>query len=489
MKVQIQKILHNTSLKEVQTAQHHEVEMLSLHSQQVKPGGGYIAIQGTLVDGHDFIDQAIEKGAKVIFIEKPLKYYHEEVDYYISHQLKQEIGLIAANFYDHPSLEMKVVGVTGTNGKTTVATLLYQLFQSLGHQVGLISTIQYFIGTHAIEATHTTPNPLVLQSLLAKMKAAGCEYVFMEVSSHAIDQNRIGGIDFEVAVFTNLSHDHLDYHGTMDHYLSAKKKFFDDLKPEAFAITNLDDKRGGVMLQNTKAQKYTYALKHFADVKGMVLENQGAGLHMDIQGQEVHFLLNGLFNAYNILAVYAVAEVLGKSKEDILTEMSLLKGAAGRFEMIYAPGKNLRVVVDYAHTPDALENVLTTIQSMEVGGKIITIVGCGGDRDRTKRPLMRSKATEYSDRVILTSDNPRTENPEQILQDMMEGADNESLKKITVLTNRKEAIKLAIQIAAQGDVILIAGKGHETYQEVNGVRHHFDDKEEAMLAFEIMNIN
>lgn len=489
MSVQIQNIIFNTSLKEVRPAQIDLAHGLYLHSQEVTPGGIYIATQGLVVDGHDFIAQAISKGAKVIFIEKELEEYELDVDYYLSANLKQEIGLVAANYYGHPSLDMKVVGVTGTNGKTTVATLLYQLFTSLGYKVGLISTIEHFIGDKVVHATHTTPNAIVLQSLFYEMRQAGCEYVFMEVSSHAVDQNRIGAINFKVAVFTNLSHDHLDYHLTMDNYLATKKKFFDSLSPQAYAITNLDDKRGLVMLQNTLAQKFTYALKHFADVKGVVLEDQGAGLHMSINGQEIHFLLNGLFNAYNVLAVFSVAHVLGLDSYAVLTQMSLLKGAAGRFEMLYAPQKNIRVVVDYAHTPDALENVLKTIQGMNIGGEIITVVGCGGDRDHFKRPIMRRKATEYSERVILTADNPRTEEPEQILKDMMEGATAPEISKITILPDRRAAIRLALQFAEEGAVILIAGKGHETYQEINGVRHHFDDKEEVMSAFEIMNIN
>lgn len=489
MKTDLNKILLHSDLKAVTDIQHSAAGPLVLHSKEVEEGAIYVAIKGTVADGHDYIDQAVEQGAKVVFIEKELTTYHEGVDYYLSAHLRAELGLLAANYYDHPSREMKVVGVTGTNGKTTITTLLYQLFTALGHQVGLISTIEHYIGKRTVTSTHTTPNPIVLQSLFADMLAEGCSHVFMEVSSHAIDQDRIVGIDFDGAVFTNISHDHLDYHGTFANYIEAKKKFFDGLSPHAFAISNRDDKRGLVMLQNTKAIKKLYGLQHVVDYKGVVLENEGAGLYMEVDGYEVHFMLNGLFNAYNLLSVYAVAVELGYGKDEILTHLSLLKGAAGRFETLFAPEMNIRVIIDYAHTPDALLNVLTTIEQMNTqGGEVITVVGCGGDRDKTKRPLMRKVSTEYSHKVILTSDNPRTEDPQVILDDMMEGASADEKRKITQIVDRKEAIKLAVQWAKPNDVILVAGKGHETYQEANGVRKHFDDKEEALTAFQLMNI-
>lgn len=489
MKAELNKILLHSDLKAVTSIQHSTVGPMVLHSKEAELGAIYVAIKGSLADGHDYINQAIENGAKVIFIERPLSSYHGDVDYYMSSNLRSELGLLAANFYEHPSQQMKVVGVTGTNGKTTITTLLYQLFSALGHEVGLISTIEHFIGGRRVNSTHTTPNPIVLQSLFAEMLAAGCTHVFMEVSSHAIDQDRISAIDFDGAVFTNISHDHLDYHETFANYIEAKKKFFDHLSPKAFAISNRDDKRGLVMLQNTKAIKKMYGLQHIVDYKGVVLENEGAGLFMEVDGHEVHFMLNGLFNAYNLLSVYAVAVELGYAKDEVLTHLSLLKGAAGRFETLFAPEMNIRVIIDYAHTPDALLNVLTTIEQMNAqGGEIITVVGCGGDRDKTKRPLMRKVATERSHKVILTSDNPRTEDPQLILKDMMEGATADENRKITQMADRREAIKLAVQWAKPNDIILVAGKGHETYQEINGVRNHFDDKEEALKAFQLMNI-
>lgn len=487
MKKAIVDILTQTSLKSVANTQYDTIVDLRLHSKEVKEGDVYIALKGTLVDGHRYIKDAIALGAKVIFAEYEIEEDFEGVDYYISKKLREELGIIAANYYGHPSKDMKVVGITGTNGKTTIATLLYQLFTSLGHKVGLVSTIEHFIGEERVDSTHTTPNAIVLQSLFAEMKAAGCSHVFMEVSSHAVDQSRIAGIEFDGGVFTNMSHDHLDYHETFANYIAAKKKFFDDLPEEAFAISNIDDKRGEVMLQNTAAKKLSYALQSTADYKGVILENQGLGLLMDINHREVHFLLNGLFNAYNLLAVYATGISLGVEEEELLRVMSVLKGAAGRFEMLYAPKTKIRVIVDYAHTPDALLNVLATIQQMQVNGKIITVVGTGGDRDKTKRPIMRKVATEYSDQVILTSDNPRTEDPATILSNMMEEVATEELKKIIQNIDRREAIKMAIQMAEEGDVVLIAGKGHENYQEINGVRHHFDDKEEAMEAIQLFD--
>lgn len=481
----MEKYLQYTNIKAIRAISHEEWGNLILHSKNVEEGDVYIALKGTVSDGHDYIEDAIKRGAKVVLVEDIPNNLIDGVDYYHSKDLRKYLGVLAANYYGNPSSAMKVVGITGTNGKTTIATLLYQLFSALGYKVGLISTIQHRIGALTVESTHTTPDAIQLQYLFSKMKEADCTHVFMEVSSHAVSQDRIAGISFDGAVFTNLSHDHLDYHGNFEAYIQAKKKFFDNLPKNAFAITNVDDKRGLVMVQNCQALKSTYALERSATFKGQVLENAGTGLLMTINQKEVHFLMNGIFNAYNLLAAYAVALSLNQKAEEVLEKLSVLKGAAGRFEMLYAKNTDLRVIIDYAHTPDALLNVLNTIRQMEIKGRVLTVFGCGGDRDKAKRPLMRKVATEHSDIVVITSDNPRTEDPVQIIEDIMEGAKQEEEMKIIKNPDRKEAIRLAIKIAERGDLVLIAGKGHETYQEINKERIHFDDKKTAIEAINL----
>jgi len=481
------KCLQYTNIKPVRAPLHKRWGNLMLHSKNVNENDVYIALKGTVADGHNYIEDAIKRGAKIILVEDIPNELIDGIDYYHSEDLRENLGILAANYYGNPSATMKVVGITGTNGKTTIATLLYQLFSSLGYKVGLISTIQHKIGNLSVESTHTTPDPIQLQSLFAKMKEAGCTHVFMEVSSHAVSQHRIAGISFDGAVFTNLSHDHLDYHGSFEAYIDAKKKFFDDLSEDAFAITNIDDKRGMVMIQNCHALKSTYALHRTATFKGQVLENAGTGLLMTVNQQEVHFLMNGIFNAYNLLAVYGVAISLNEDSDVVLEKLSVLKGAAGRFEMLYAKNTDLRIVVDYAHTPDALLNVLNTIKQMDIKGRVFTVFGCGGDRDKSKRPLMRRVATELSDVVVITSDNPRTEDPMLIIEDIMEGAKQEEERIIIKNQDRKEAIRLAINLAEKGDLILIAGKGHEDYQEINNKKIYFDDKKTALEAIRLFN--
>lgn len=465
---------------------HYMVEDLALDSRMVRQGTLFFAVRGTHADGHEFIAKAVTTGAVAVVCEVFPEEIAPEVCYIRVPDVAAVMGSIAAVFYDHPSKEMKVVGVTGTNGKTTVATLLFQLFQQLGHTCGLISTVANHIGGEVVPATHTTPDAISLQKLMNTMYEAGCEYVFMEVSSHAVSQQRIAGVDFDGALFTNLTHDHLDYHKTFDAYLKAKKAFFDELKKEAFAIVNADDKRGVVMLQNTKASRKTYALRVPADYKGKVLENELDGLLMLIGQQEVHFRLNGLFNAYNILAVYGAALSLGKPARQVLEVLSELKGAAGRFETIRSAADHILGIVDYAHTPDALLNVLSTIRQFGQDKEVITVVGCGGDRDVSKRPEMAEVAVVHSTKVIFTSDNPRSEDPEAILDDMEKGVPISLKRKCLRITSRQEAIKTAVSMALPGSIILLAGKGHETYQEIKGVKHHFDDKEQLLQMFTLL---
>jgi len=465
-----------------------EVNSLCIDSRAAAPGAMFFAIKGTQTDGHAYIDKAVDLGASVIVCEQLPAVMKEGVTYVRVANSNSAAGDMAAAFYDHPSRDMKVVGVTGTNGKTTTVTLLYQLFTALGYSCGLISTVQNFIGTQTENATHTTPDAISIQSLLGRMRDAGCSHVFMEVSSHAIDQQRIRGIHFTGAVFSNITHDHLDYHKTFDEYIRVKKRFFDELPATAFALTNLDDKRGMVMLQNTRAQQNTYSLRVPANIKGRVLENNLSGLVMIVDGHEAHFRMIGIFNAYNLLAVYGVARLLGQDPMEILARLSDLNGAPGRFETFISPVERILGIVDYAHTPDALLNVLATIEQLRNNGEqIITVVGCGGDRDHAKRPVMAQVACEKSDRVILTSDNPRSENPEDILNQMEEGLSFSQKRKVLRISDRREAIKTACALAPAGAVLLIAGKGHETYQEIAGVRHHFDDREELVEAFKLLN--
>lgn len=463
-----------------------EVVALEIDSRKVKQGAAFIAIKGVQADGHLFINKAIELGAIAIVCEILPTVIEENIVYIKVKNAAEAAALMATVFFNNPSSKLKLVGVTGTNGKTTIATVLFKLFRELGYTCGLISTVQNQINDTVIPATHTTPDAVSLNALLQQMVEQGCSHVFMECSSHAIHQHRITGLSFSGALFSNITHDHLDYHKTFDEYIRVKKSFFDHLPASAFAISNADDKRGEVMLQNTRAKKYLYSLKTLATFKGKILENALTGLVMLVNDKEVHFRLIGEFNAYNLLAVYGAAICLGEEIDTVLTAMSLLSGAEGRFD--YTISKNKVIgIVDYAHTPDALENVLATIKKLRKGyEQIITVVGCGGDRDKTKRPIMAQSACDLSDKVILTSDNPRTEDPEQILRDMETGLSSAAKRKYITIIDRKEAINEAVKIAAPEDIILVAGKGHEKYQDINGVKHPFDDKLILQEAFQLI---
>ena len=462
-----------------------EVSGIEFDSRKVKPGTAFVAQRGLHSDGHDYIETAEEKGATVVFCEGfPVK-IKSDVTYITVNDSSQILGELAAAYYNLPSGEMKVIGITGTNGKTSIATLLHILFMKLGYKTGLISTISYKINEKSETASHTTPNAVKIQQLLNEMVTAGCEFCFMEVSSHAVHQKRIAGIDFSGGVFTNITHDHLDYHKTFAEYLKAKKGFFDQLPKSAFAIINIDDKNGLVMVQNTKALKITYSGRSMADYRVRVLERHFDGMLLNLAGSEVWTRFVGNFNALNLLAVYATAVNLGQDDGEVLTHISKLKPVEGRFETVRSADGKL-AIVDYAHTPDALKNVLGAITEIRTGDEqVITVIGAGGDRDKTKRPQMAKEALLASDRVILTSDNPRTENPAQIIKHMEAGIEPQFRKKVVSIENRREAIKTASIIARPGDIILVAGKGHETYQEVNGVKHHFDDLEELKKCFEI----
>ncbi len=445
-------------------------------SRKVNANDLFIAVRGTQTDGHNYIDKALKNGAVAVLCENYPERIAEDVVYIRVENSAEAVALAAASLYDYPAEKLKIIGVTGTNGKTTIATLLYNMFNDLGLKSGLISTVAYYIGTDKIPASHTTPDAITLQKLFNDMIACGCEYCFMEVSSHAIDQHRIAGINFTGAVFTNLTHDHLDYHKDFKNYRDTKKRLFDQLDKTAFALVNADDKNSRIMVQNTKAKKYTYSLKHAADYKAKIIEAHLNSTLIEINNTEIWTLFTGSFNASNLTAVYAAADILNIDKELIATQISKMKPVSGRFETIEI--NKITGIVDYAHTPDALENVLKTICALKTGTQqLITVVGAGGDRDKTKRPVMAKVAVEYSDQVILTSDNPRTEPPTNILDDMERGIVPGMQKKVLRITDRKEAIKTACLIAKTGDIILIAGKGHENYQEINGIRHHFDDKE------------
>ncbi|PTS92007.1 UDP-N-acetylmuramoyl-L-alanyl-D-glutamate--2,6-diaminopimelate ligase [Pedobacter sp. HMWF019] len=475
--MQLQEILYGVAITELVGLTNREVSALTFDSRQVAKGSVFFAIKGTLSDGHSYIAQTVEAGAEVIVCEQMPSELKEGITYIQVEDSHIALGKAASNFYEHPSAGLKLIGITGTNGKTTIATLLFKLFRALGYNVGLISTVQNQINEEIILATHTTPNPIALNELLQNMVRSGCDFCFMEVSSHAVAQHRIEGLDFTGGVFSNITHDHLDFHKTFENYLKAKKAFFDALPKSAFALTNADDKNGMVMLQNTKALKKTYALKQLADFKARIIENKFSGLNLDIDHVDVFFKLVGSFNAYNLLAVYGTAVLLGEDKFNVLTLLSNLTGAEGRFD--YVSNKlNIIGIVDYAHTPDAVQNVLSTIHDIRKGTEqVITVIGCGGDRDKTKRPIMAQVACDWSDKVILTSDNPRTEDPLSIVQDMEAGVSPTNRRKTLTIVDRKEAIKTACHLAKPGDIILLAGKGHEKYQEINGVRHHFDDKE------------
>jgi len=445
-------------------------------SRQVKAGSLFIAIKGTVSDGHAYIAKAVELGASAVVCEALPAELAEGVSYAVVEDSALALGLIASEYFGHPSASMKLVGVTGTNGKTTVATLLFKLFKELGYKVGLVSTVENYIHNTVVPSTHTTPDPIALNGLLADMVDAGCDYCFMEVSSHAVAQHRIAGLQFTGGIFTNITHDHLDFHKTFDAYLKAKRGFFDALPKTAFALTNADDRNGNIMLQNTKAYKKSYGLKNMADFKVRIVENELSGLILEIDGQEVWFKLIGNFNAYNLLSVYATAMLLEQDSNRVLTILSRLNSAEGRFDYITAPN-GVIAIVDYAHTPDAVQNVLSTIQSVRKGiEQVITVIGCGGDRDKTKRKPMAQIACDWSDKVILTSDNPRSEEPMDIIRDMEAGVSPDNKRKVLVIADRGEAIRTACHLAKAGDIILIAGKGHEKYQEIKGVKHPFDDK-------------
>ena len=459
------------------------VTSVEADSRRVAAGTLFVAVRGTAVDGHAFIDKAVAQGAAAIVCEELPENPSPDVVYAVVPDTREALGLLASAWYGNPSRELTLVGVTGTNGKTTTATLLYEMFRLFGEKAGLLSTVCNYIDDKAVPATHTTPDPLTLHRLLREMVDAGCRYAFMEVSSHAVDQRRIAGLDFDGAIFTNLTRDHLDYHTTVQAYLKAKKRFFDDLPQGAFALTNGDEKNGAVMLQNTRASRHTYALGSMADFKGRIIESRLDGTTLEINGREVEVQFVGKFNAYNLLAVYGAACLLGENPEKVLINLSLLVPVSGRFQTLHAPQK-YTVIVDYAHTPDALTNVLSSIRGV-IGrkGQVITVVGAGGNRDKGKRPLMAQEAVKLSDRVILTSDNPRFEKPQDILDDMIAGLDAAQRRKTLTIVDRREAIRAATQFAQPGDVVLIAGKGHEDYQEIEGVKHHFNDKEEVERIF------
>lgn len=481
-------ILYKTRLEEVIGSTHMAISSVTFDSRKVKKDTLFVATRGTATDGHAYIDKAIEAGAVAIVCEDLPETRKENVTYIKVTDSTNALGFIACNYFDNPSTKLKLVGVTGTNGKTTTVTLLFNLFRTLGYNVGLLSTVQNKINNTVIPSTHTTPDALSLNELLSVMVEQGCDYAFMEVSSHAVVQNRIAGVQFTGAIFTNITHDHLDYHKTFDEYIKAKKRFFDNLPEEAFAITNKDDKNGMVMLQNTKAHKYSYSIKNVADYKCKIIENHLNGLLLNINNHEVWVKLIGTFNAYNVLAVFAAAHLLKQDVINILTTLSNLNSVEGRFQYVKSE-TGIIGIVDYAHTPDALKNVLETIKDIRSGNEnVITLVGCGGDRDAAKRPVMANIACQYSNKVILTSDNPRSEDPEEILNQMQAGVDASDFKKTLRISDRREAIKTACTLAQKGDIILIAGKGHEKYQEIKGVKHPFDDLEILKETIKAMGI-
>ena len=476
-------LLQNISLKSTFGNSEIEVTGIQFDSRKVVDGSVFVATRGTATDGHDFIGAAIEKGAKAIICEIQPSDKQDGITYIQVENSSDALGRMASAWYDFPSSKLKLVGVTGTNGKTTIATLLYQLFRELRYKTGLLSTVCNYVNEQAIEATHTTPDSLALNELLAQMVDAQCEYAFMEVSSHSVDQRRIAGLEFDGAIFTNLTRDHIDYHLTFENYLKAKKQFFDELSPEAFALTNADDKNGLVMLQNTKASKYTYSLRGMADFKTKILEHGFDGMLLDMNETEINVSFIGKFNASNLSAVFGAAILLGQDKLEVLRIMSALHSVSGRFETLRAPA-GYTAIVDYAHTPDALNNVISTInQILQGNGRLITVVGCGGNRDKGKRPMMAREAVDGSWKAILTSDNPRFEEPQDILNDMIAGLDLMQKTKSLTIVDRREAIKTACALAQTGDVVLVAGKGHEDYQIIQGVKHHFDDREEVRKCF------
>lgn len=472
----LQTLLKDIDAKRIGSSNNPVISGLTFDSRKVSSGDVFFALRGTQVDGHAFVAKAIEAGATVVVVETLPDELNEACLYLQVADTGKALGQMASRFYDEPSKSLKVIGVTGTNGKTTTVTLLYDLFEKMGYPTGLISTIENRILGESIATTHTTPDALRMQELLAEMRDAGCEYVFMEVSSHAVVQERIAGLSFTGAVFTNISHEHLDYHKTFKAYIEAKKAFFDQLPSSAFALVNIDDKRGRVMVQNTAATVHTYGMRNWADFRVKIVENNLTGLVLDIDNQELYSQLVGDFNAYNLLAVYAVARLLDQEEIEVLQKLSELQAAEGRFDYYLHAGTGILGVVDYAHTPDALEKVLKTISRLKQGGSVYTVVGCGGDRDAAKRPIMAKTACQYSDQVILTSDNPRTEDADAILDDMEKGVPPTDVKKVLRNRDRKAAIQTACRLANAGDIVLVAGKGHEKYQEINGEKRPFDDK-------------
>jgi UDP-N-acetylmuramoyl-L-alanyl-D-glutamate--2,6-diaminopimelate ligase len=465
-----------------------EISGIQFDSRKVTLGSVFVAVSGTQTDGHSFISKAIELGATAIVCEKLPENQQANITWIEVADSSETLGILASNFYNNPSKKLKLIGITGTNGKTTIATLLYRLFKAFGHKSGLISTVAYCVDDKILDSTHTTPDQLVLNKLMAEMADAGCKYCFMEVSSHAQAQKRTAGLTFSGGVFTNITHDHLDYHLTFDNYLKAKKSFFDNLGKEAFAIINIDDRNGRIMVQNTKAEVKTFALRYMSDFKAKVIESHFDGMQLVLDGEDFWTPLIGEFNASNLLAIYSTAIMLLQNKDEILRVLSTLREVSGRFETVRSKN-GITAIVDYAHTPDALVNVLKTIHQIRKGGEqLITVVGAGGNRDKTKRPVMARVCAENSDKVIITSDNPRFEETDDIIRDMVAGIDAQHIKKTLTISDRHEAIKTAIMLAKPGDIILVAGKGHETYQEIKGVKHHFDDKEEVMKLFEDLKV-
>ena len=483
----LETLLNRIPVLEITGNKNPEVSEIVFDSRKAVENLLYVAIKGTVSDGHSFINAAIEKGAKIVVCEDLPETLNNEITFIKVKDSSKVLGQLASNFYGNPSEKLNLIGITGTNGKTSATTLLFDIFKNLGFQSALISTVEYRIADEIIPSTHTTPDVLTLNKILAKAVETGCEYAFMEVSSHGIDQNRTEGLHFKIAGFTNITHDHLDYHKTFDAYLKTKKRFFDELNPDSIAITNIDDKNGNVMLQNTKAQKKTYALKTMADYHGRILEADFNGMLLNFNGKEFWSTLTGKFNVYNLLLAFAVTIECGFHEEDVLKAISNLKRVKGRFETLKSEG-GIFFVVDYAHTPDALENILDSINEIRTKNeRLITVFGCGGDRDHAKRPEMGKIATRKSTLAIITSDNPRTENPAEIIKEIEAGVEPQNYSKYTSIPDRKEAIKMAIKFAEPKDIILVAGKGHEDYQEINGVKHHFDDKEVIIELSQLMS--
>lgn len=482
--MKLEEILNGIHVAEIKGNITKEISGLEIDSRKIESGHMFVAVRGTQTDGHAYIGKAIEKGASVIVCETFPDNIDSDVTYIKVNDTEDVVGKLATAFYGHPTSKLKLIGVTGTNGKTTIATLLYNLFRLFGYKVGLISTVCNYIDDEAIPTEHTTPDPITLNKLLGRMADEGCKYVFMEVSSHSVVQKRIGGLQYSGGIFTNLTRDHLDYHKSFDNYLKAKKTFFDNLPKSAFALTNIDDKNGLIMTQNTKAKVYTYSLRSISDFKGKVLEDGFEGMLMDINQIEVNVQFVGRFNASNLLAVYGSACILGKKPEEVLVKLSMLRPVSGRFETLRS-NRGYSAIVDYAHTPDALANVLKTINDVLDGrGQTISVIGAGGNRDKGKRPIMAQEAVKQSNKVIITSDNPRFEEPQDIINDMMAGLTQEDKRKVVCITDRKEAIRTACMLAQPNDVVLVAGKGHENYQDIKGVKHHFDDKEVIREYFE-----